>query len=147
MTPEELKQLIQSDQQAAAFATAGNDEACAARCSQIAPKAIHSTRMTDLGILSLFPNPSDGEAVCQQIEAVAKTNPIVARAWKWALPPNEGIDVGNAKVRQLLTLPVASGGVGLSPQQAAPILAVAESTQTITAADVAVAWRVQNAVA
>lgn len=37
MTPAELLALIASDPQATAFFTAGNDEACAARCTAIAP--------------------------------------------------------------------------------------------------------------
>jgi hypothetical protein len=37
MTPTELWLLIQSDPQAKAFADAGNDRDCAARCSEIAP--------------------------------------------------------------------------------------------------------------
>ena len=37
MTPTELLTLIASDQQATAYFNAGNDEACAARCTAIAP--------------------------------------------------------------------------------------------------------------
>ena len=37
MTPAELLTLISSDPQATAFFQAGNDEACAARCTAIAP--------------------------------------------------------------------------------------------------------------
>ena len=37
MTPSELLTLIASDAQATAFFSAGNDEACAARCTAIAP--------------------------------------------------------------------------------------------------------------
>jgi hypothetical protein len=37
MTPTDLRQLIASDTQATAYFAAGNDEACAARCTAIAP--------------------------------------------------------------------------------------------------------------
>lgn len=37
MTPSQLLTLIASDAQAAAYFNAGNDEACAARCTAIAP--------------------------------------------------------------------------------------------------------------
>jgi hypothetical protein len=37
MTPTQLRQLIAGDTQATAFFNAGNDEACAARCTAIAP--------------------------------------------------------------------------------------------------------------
>ena len=37
MTPSQLLTLIASDQQATAYFSAGNDEACAARCTAIAP--------------------------------------------------------------------------------------------------------------
>ena len=36
MTPKELLELIQSDSKALAFFAEGNDEACAARCTEIA---------------------------------------------------------------------------------------------------------------
>lgn len=140
MTPEELKNLIQSDPQALSLAQAGAADLCAKRCMEIAPKILISQKLTDLGILSLYANPVDGEAVCQQIETIAKTNPVVQRAWKWALPPNDGVDVGNVKVRTLLTTPVASGGIGLSPVQAEPILSVAEVAPNISGADVSTAF-------
>jgi len=141
MTPSELKSLIESDAEALALAQAGNDEACAIRCSKIAPKLIVSTRLGDINIVGLFTNPVDGETVCQTIEAVAEQNPIVERAWRWAAPGAPGIDVGDSKVRTLLVTPLQSGGVGLTPEQAAPILISAESQQTITAAQIAEAWR------
>lgn len=141
MTPSELKSLIQSDAEATALANAGNDEACAARCGVIAPKVIVPKRLGDINIVSLFANPADGEAVCQIIEAVANSNPVVHRAWRWAAPAAPGIDVGDPKVRAMLVAPVNLGGVGLTPEQAAPVLAAAEVAQTFTAAQIGEAWR------
>lgn len=141
MTPSELKSLIESDADATALANAGNDEACAARCSVIAPKLLVSTRLGDINIVSLFANPVDGETVCQTIEAVAEQNPVVKRAWRWAAPGAPGIDVGDVKVRAMLIAPTNLGGVGLTEAQAAPILAAAEQQQRFTAAQIGEAWR------
>ena len=141
MTPAELKSLIESDTQATALANAGNDESCAARCSVIAPKQIVPTRLGDINIVSLFADPVVGESVCQTIEAVAEQNPIVKRAWLWAEPGKPGLDVGDVRVRAMLVTPTNLGGVGLTEEQAAPILAVAEQQQKFTAAQIAEAWR------
>ena len=141
MTPAELKTLIESDAEALALAIAGNDEACAVRCAIIAPKRIVSTRLGDINIVGLFANPIDGETVCQTIEAVALQNPVVKRAWRWATPGAPGIDVGDLKVRAMLVAPTNLGGVGLTQEQAAPIMAAAEQPQTFTSAQIAEAWR------
>jgi len=141
MTPSELKSLIQSDAEATALANAGNDEACASRCGVIAPKVLIPIRLGDINIVSLFTNPVDGETVCQTIEAVADQNPVVKRAWRWAAPGAPGIDVGDAKVRAMLVAPTNLGGVGLTQEQAAPILAAAEQQQRFTAAQIGEAWR------
>jgi len=141
MTPAELKSLIESDAEATALANAGNDEACAVRCGVIAPKVLVPLRLGDINIISLFANPVDGETVCQTIEAVALQNPIVKRAWRWAEPGNPGLDVGDVRVRAMLVTPTNLGGVGLTQEQAAPILAAAEQQQRFTAAQIAEAWR------
>ena len=141
MSPAELKTLIESDAEATALANAGNDEACAVRCGVIAPKLLVSTRLGDINIVSLFANPVDGETVCQTIEAVAEQNVVVKRAWRWAAPGAPGIDVGDAKVRAMLIAPTNLGGVGLTPEQAAPLLAAAEEQQRFTAAQIGEAWR------
>ncbi len=139
MTSIELLALIDSDPTATQFAQSGNDEACAARLREIAPKAIIPKRLGDINIVGLFDNPADGEAVCQTIETVADVNPVVRRAWRWAGPTAPGIDVGDAKVRLLLVMPTNQGGIGLTEQQAAPLLAAAEVTPAITAQDVGAA--------
>ena len=142
MTSHELKSLIASDAIARAAVEAGDDETCAARCRSIAPPVLTSCRVADINIVGMFDNPVDGEAVCQQIEAVAQANPIVKRALKWIVETSSpGLDLGEPKIRHLLILPIASGGVGLTAEQAAPLLKAAERQPNITAADVAVAWR------
>lgn len=141
MTPAELKTLIESDAEATAFANAGNDEACAARCSVIAPKVLIPLRLGDINIVALFADPVGGETVCQTIEAIAEQNPIVKRAWRWAEPGKPGLDVGDVRVRAMLVAPINLGGVGLTEEQAAPILAAAEQQQRFTAAQIGEAWR------
>jgi len=55
MTPTELLTLIASDPQATAYFNAGNDEACAARCSEIAPpvrQAVPADKVQEIASLS-----------------------------------------------------------------------------------------------
>lgn len=142
MTPSELRALIEDDPIARAAVESGDDETCAARCRVIADPILESYRVADINIVGMFANPVDGEVVCQQIEAVGQANPIVKRALKWLLDPSSpGLDLGDPKIRNLLTLPIANGGVGLTDEQAAPLLRAAERQPHITAADIAVAWR------
>ena len=142
MSPDALKSLIASDAIARAAVEAGDDETCAARCRSIAPPVLASCKVADINIVGMYDNPADGEAVCQQIEAVAQANPIVKRALKWIVETSSpGLDLGEPKIRHLLTLPIPNGGVGLTDEQAAPLLKAAERQPNITAADVAVAWR------
>jgi hypothetical protein len=140
MSPEELKSLIESDSEAKRLASTGAADLCAARCRVIASKVTQSTMVSELSILNLYPNPADAETVLQTIEAVAKANPVVNRVLKWLQPGAPGIDIGDTRVRQLLTAPVQSGGVGLSTELARPLLAAAEVEPQISGADVSTAW-------
>jgi hypothetical protein len=140
MTGDELRALIKSDTEAKALAETGAADLCAARCRAIAPKVTQLTRITELSILSLYSNPADAEKVLQTIETVAAGNPVVNRVLKWLQPGAPGVDVGDARVRQLLVAPVQSGGVGLSAELARPLLAAAEVEPHISGADVSTAW-------
>jgi len=140
MTPQELRTLIESDAQALALAQSGAADQCAIRCMAIAPRVLTPTRITELGVMAVYPDGTTGEAVLQQIEAVAAQNPIVARVAKWMLPGAIGIDFADARVRAIWTLPVASGGIGLTEAQAAPLLAAAEIAPSISGADVQTAY-------
>ena len=140
MSPEELKSLIESDAEALRLASTGAADLCAARCREIAPRVTQRTLLTELGILSLYPNPSDAETVLQTIETVAQGNPVVNRVLKWLQPGAPGVDIGDARVRSLLVAPVQSGGVGLSQELAGPMLRSAEVAPEISGADVSTAW-------
>lgn len=142
MTPSELKALIDADQQATALAAAGNDSACAERCSVIAPKLLKETRLSRMGILGLYANPADGMTVLGTIDAVAEGNPVVAEIRRFMEP---GVhkdclpDWGLPSMRAALTVPVQSGGLGLTAELAAPILRAAEVSQVFTHLDIAAA--------
>lgn len=140
MTVEELRALIESDAQAKALAETGAADLCAARCRAIAPKVTQQTMISELSILNLYPNPMDAVTVLQTIETVAKTNPVVRYVVKWLQPGAPGIDIGDARVRQLLVAPVHAGGVGLSAELAGPLLAAAEVEPQISGAHVSTAW-------
>ena len=140
MTNEQLKTLILSDAQATTFCESQNFRAAAARCEVIAPKITKEVRATELTLLWLYASPAAAEAVLQQIESVAVANPVVARVVKWLQPGAPGIDLGDARVRFLLTLPIQDGGIGLTEEQAAPLLAVAEQSQSFTPTQVREAY-------
>lgn len=140
MTPEQLRLLIESDAEATRLASTGAADLCAARCRAIGPRATVETRVTELSILAAYPNPANGVTVLKTIETVAATNPVVAYVLKWLQPGAPGVDIGDARVRTLLTTPVAQGGVGLTPELARPLLALAETEPSITGADVSTAW-------
>lgn len=140
MTVEDLKKLIESDSEARKLAESGAADLCAARCRAIAAKVTQETRVTELTILSLYANPIDGETVMQTIETVAESNPVVRRILKWLQPNAPGVDMGDSRVRKLLVAPVQAGGVGLSEEQARPLLAAAEVEPQISGADVSTAW-------
>jgi hypothetical protein len=140
MTVEELRALIESDADAKAMAETGAADLCAARCRAIAPKVTQQTMISELSILNLYANPVDAETVLQTIETVGKSNPVVRRVLKWLQPGAPGIDIGDARVRQLLVAPVQAGGVGLSAELARPLLAAAEVEPQISGADVSTAW-------
>jgi hypothetical protein len=140
MTVDELRALIESDTAAKALAETGAADLCAARCRAIAPKVTQQTMISELSILNLYANPVDAETVLQTIETVGKSNPVVRRVLKWLQPGAPGIDIGDARVRQLLVAPVQAGGVGLSAELAGPLLAAAEVEPQISGADVSTAW-------
>jgi hypothetical protein len=140
MTIEELKKLIEFDPEARKLAESGAADLCAARCRAIAPKETRETLLTELSILRLSADPIAAETILQTMEAIAEQNPLLKRALKWMQPGAPGLDFGNPVVRSMLTMPVEQGGVGLSAEQARPLLAAAEVEPQISGADVSTAW-------
>jgi hypothetical protein len=140
VTPEALKTLIESDQQATVLINAGNDYACASRCSEIAPVLNTSLPLSIMGILNLYQdNLALGGLVIATIKQVASVNPIIGEMLPFMGPSAHQTsmpDFGLPAIRQALVTPVEWGGIGLTQEQAAPILRAGESSQTITALEV-----------
>lgn len=140
MTSAELLSLIQSDPTAMAFAQAGNDTACAERCTVIAPPLAVSTPVTEYSILVSL-TIANSDTVLGKIETAAQTNATVKRLLKWMQPGAPGVDFSLPKFKNLLTETVANGGVGLTNAQAKNINDIQYVAQTITASMVGEAMR------
>lgn len=141
MTPQELKQLILSDELAQSLALAGNYTECANRCAEIAPPKVVDFFVGELGIFGLYGSTQQAEAVIQKIEAIALVNPVIKRLLKWIQPGAPGINFGDSRVRYMLQLPLNEGGLGLTNDEASPLLRSAETKRRITIEMVAEAWR------
>jgi hypothetical protein len=96
-----LLDLIDSDPEALAMATAGNDAGCASRLCEIAPKRRVSTMLTERGLYEAI-GPQAAESVLQKLEAVSQQNAIVRRALSWLSPANGGLDFGSATTLGML---------------------------------------------
>lgn len=142
MTPVELKNLIKSDAQALQFAQAGNDEACAARCSEIAPQTRATTMLTERGLYDRL-GALVAETILQKLDAFAKTAdqmaPMVRRVLVWLQPVNGGADVGAAELLVMVGALKLKGV--LTVDEAMAIDALSLVPQTVTAAEVAIAFR------
>jgi hypothetical protein len=140
MTPEQLKILIESDPQATALINSGKDYDCAVRCSEIAPVNIISLPLTVMGILSLYQhNLALGALVIGTIRQVAENSPVIREMLPFMGPSTQQDarpDFALPAIRQALVTPVQFGGIGLTQEQAAPILRAGEAKQTITALEV-----------
>lgn len=136
MSPEDLRALIEGDAEAAALFVAANDRACAARCTAIAPKVIVDADVTERDAIRAYANPEDAATVLGKIKAVAEVNPFIAVLFAWMKPGAPGLNFGDPRVRASMTAPTETGGVGLTAQEAAPLLALAERSQIITEAEV-----------
>jgi hypothetical protein len=140
VTPEALKALIESDQQATVLINAGNDHACASRCSEIAPVKNIPSPLTIMGILNLYQdNLALGAFVIATIKQVALENSVIGEMLPFMGPATQQDarpDFGLPAIRQALVTPVELGGIGLTQEQAAPILRAGESSQTITPLEV-----------
>lgn len=136
MTPQQLRQIIDADATAFALMQARHDQACADRCVEIIAPTINSVYLTELSIVALYPNPADAEAIMEIIEQVSQTNPIVKRVAAWTKPGAPGINFGDARIRAMLTTAPEEGGLGLTAEQASPLLKAAEQSVIVTALDV-----------
>jgi hypothetical protein len=137
MTPNELKTLIESDAEASQCWADRRDAACAARCSVIAPVIYREARLRWNRIAALYSDLGTAANVRAKIEAAALTNPLVADiADSLKASSQDPCDLGHPTVRALLTLSTNHGGIGLTQQEAAPLLAVGTQRQAFSTDDV-----------
>ena len=137
MNPTALKTLIESDAEASAHFTAGRDLQCAERCTAIAPQVYRECRLRWNRIVALYLDLAVAAAVKAKIDAAAAGSPLIAEIVA-SLDANsqDPCDLGNPTVRSILTTPTAHGGIGLTADEAAPLLAVGRQPQVITANEV-----------
>ena len=142
MTPAELKTLIESDAEATAFADAGNDEACAARCGAIAPTVRVSKMLTERGLYAEL-GPTMAETVLQKLEGYAAAgqpySALVNRFLGWLEPTNGGVDFGLQSTLDMAGL-LTQGGL-LSAEEYTAINGLSLASQKFTAAQIGEAWR------
>lgn len=137
MTPAELKTLIEADAAALALFEAGNDAACAVRCSVIAPKVYRETILTERGLYVVL-GATMAETILQKLAGFAATNatqsPIIARVLDWLKPNNGGVDFGDPQTLGLVRL--LTQGQLFTAEEYAAISAIALVPQTITEAQI-----------
>jgi len=134
-----LRQLIANDQQAAAALAEGRYGDCAVRCCEIAPRVPRSLPLSFMGIIAVYRDDlAVGGEVIAALYTVASVNPIIGlmvsfmtrEAAEDARP-----DFGDPSIRAALTA-AQPHGLGLTPQQAAPLLVAGQQPDTITGRDI-----------
>lgn len=133
MKPEELLNLIKSDAIATTLIESADDFTCAERCSLIAPKIRKELFISRLGILELYShNPMLGISVLNKIDNSAINNPIVKEVVSFMKPESFSLpDFSLDSVRNTLITPLNMGGVGLTYEEALPILEAGVQSQEI----------------
>ena len=125
MDPDKLRGVIRSDHQAVDDYMARRFSDCAARVNAIAPPKARFCPLSRLGIIALHrANGNLAATFLQKLDAAAQINPIIAEVVQFMkAEARELPDFGIEEIRQALVAPVSHGGVGLTNQEAAPILA------------------------
>ncbi len=137
MTTDELKALIESDQTARDHFAAGRDLQCAERCTDIAPQVYRECRLRWNRIAALYNSLTTAASVRSKIETAALTSPLIADiADSLKASSQDPCDLGHGTVRALLTMPTNQGGIGLTADEAATLLAAGRQHQVITANEV-----------
>lgn len=136
---QQILALIRSDDTAQSMFTAGKHVELAERLTDIAPPVRRSLPLSEMGIMLLY--GADVETamhVLQSIDAAAQINPVVARIARFLAPgvSAESLpDFSLPPIRQALTAPLPHG-IGLTPEQAAPILRAGEQPDRFTPLEV-----------
>lgn len=136
-----LRNLVDSNSELRTLVRGGNgvaadDVAAAALASTLMPRAVtEGQRYTELGIITAFTDPADGEAVLQTLEAAAESNPLLARMLRWLAPGMPGLDFGNAGLRAAINA-YHEANV-LTATQRDTLLALGERAVTVDPSDIA----------
>jgi hypothetical protein len=134
MTPQELKALILSDEQATSLFNQGKDWECSLRCMDIAPKVRKKLQLTRIGLLKLFsdanglPGAIVANAILDSIVAISAQNSLVAKVYDFTGPstnPDSIFDWADGPSLAILMAPIDSGGCGFTEEQLAPLLSAA----------------------
>ena len=138
MDAQKLRGIIQSDQTAFAHYTARRFSDCAERVNAIAPPKPKTCRLSRLGIISLHrTNRGLATSVLQKLDAAAEVNFLIAEVVEFMTKEsNELPDFGVEEIQQALTAPISFNGVGLTAEEAAPILAASVEPDTTTALEI-----------
>ena len=138
---ETLRGLVDSNSELALLVRGGNgvpaqDTAAAAMASAMLPAAVtEGQRYTELGIITAFADPADGETVLQTLEAAAESNPLLARMLRWLAPGMPGLDFGNSGLRAAINAYHAANV--LTTTQRDTLLALGERAVVVSPSDIA----------
>lgn len=132
--PDKLRGVIRSDHQAVEDYMARRFSDCAARVNAIAPPKAKVCPLSRLGIIALHrANGNLAATVLQKLDAAAQINPMIAEVVQFMkAEARELPDFGIEEIRQALVAPVSFGGVGLTSQEAEPILAAGVEPDSTT---------------
>lgn len=136
-----LRGLVESNSELALLVRGSNgipadDVAAAEMASTLMTAAVtEGQRYTELGIITAFVNPADGEAVLQTLEGAAESNPLLARMLRWLAPGMPGLDFGNSGLRAAINAYYGAGV--LNEAQRDTLLALGERAVVVSASDIA----------
>lgn len=103
MNDEEIRQAVAASPALLAEARVGNDVEIARQLTLSAPMVMGPPRFINgLTILAAFPDPADGEAALQALEAIGEQNPVVKRALSWMAPGAPGLDIASLTTQGML---------------------------------------------
>lgn len=139
ITQAALANLIQSDAQAKQLFEQQAFGDCAIRCCEIAPRVPKVLRLSKIGVLDVYmADRATGHMLLGRLAQLAETNPDAALMIEFMGPGNPESsypDFGLPEIRMALTAP-SPHGLGLTADQAAPMLAAGEQPDTITGEEI-----------
>lgn len=139
-TDNELHDLIEANEQAKAWADAGNDLQVVDWLNGLGHKVVVTgNEIKEKHILDAFTDPADGEVLLQKLEAVALVNPIFKRMAPYLkADAKEGLDPGKPSVRAAFTALRQSNVI--TQTELDKLLGLGERPVTYSAADIPRIW-------